>query len=95
MLKLSHRIYKGFAVDYAFSYNSRKGEFLSYKQDAAGILTPYPDYGLLDIRLHYTYKILNAYVEASNVLNQRYFDLGDLEQPGVWLKAGIKCKIGF
>jgi iron complex outermembrane receptor protein len=94
-LRLNHRIYKGLAMDWVFSINRRQGEYTSYKTDAAGKLTPYPVYYLLDVRLSYTYKMLNFYIEAANVLNQRYFDLGDLEQPGVWLRGGIKCKVGF
>ena len=92
---LSHRIIKNLGIDYAFSYNKRKGEYTSYKEEMAGKLATYPAYYLLDIRLHYTYKMLNFYVEASNVLNQHYFDLGDLEQPGIWVRGGIKCNIRY
>jgi len=94
-LQINHRIYKGLSIDWIFSINKRQGEYTSYQTDVTGALTPYPIAYLLDIRLSYTYKILNFYVEATNVLNQRYFDLGDLEQPGIWLRGGIKCKIGL
>jgi iron complex outermembrane receptor protein len=91
--RLSHKIVKGLQLDYAFSWNKRKGEYTSYTTNPAGVLQPYPTCYLLDIRLSYSYKMLLFYVEASNVLNQKYFDLGDLEQPGVWIRGGIKCKL--
>lgn len=94
-LRLSHHIIRNLEVDYAFSYNQRKGEYTSYKQVSSGAVVPYPAYCLLDIRIHYTFRNINFYVEASNVLNQTYFDLGDLVQPGIWVKGGIKAKIGW
>lgn len=94
-MRFNHRIYRGLAMDWVFSINKRQGEYTSYKTDATGKLAPYPICYLLDVRLSYTYKILNFYIEAANVLNQRYFDLGDLEQPRIWLRGGIKCKIGL
>ncbi|MDR1345528.1 MAG: TonB-dependent receptor plug domain-containing protein [Bacteroidales bacterium] len=94
-MRLNHRIYKGLSADWSFSINRRQGEYISYQTDAKGILTSYPVYYLLDVRLSYTYKMLNFYAEAANLLNQHYFDLGDLEQPGIWIRGGIKCKVGF
>jgi len=92
---LSHRIVKGLEADYSLSYNERKGEYISYKVNSSGEYASYPAYWLLDIRIHYTYRMFNFYVEASNVLNKQYYDLGDLEQPGIWLKTGVKCKINM
>ena len=92
---LSHRIFKGLNVDYSLSYQDRKGEYISYKLNSSGEYQSYPSYWLLDIRIDYTYRILNFYVEASNLLNSKYYDLGDLEQPGIWIKTGLKCKINM
>ena len=94
-LRLGHTVYKGLEIDYTFSYNKRKGEYTSYRTNPSGALARFPDYALLDIRLHYTYKMLHFYLEASNILNQHYFDLGDLEQPGIWVRAGLKCRINY
>ncbi len=94
-LRFGHRIIKGLEMDYALSYNKRKGEYTSYKQNPEGRLATFPDYWLLDIRIQYTYKILNFYLDISNVLNQKYFDLGDLEQPGIWVRGGIRCKMNI
>lgn len=95
-LQLSHRIYKEWAVSYAFSYNVRKGEYVSYTQNTAGgIRKKYPPFSLLDIRMHYRYRNFYVYVEANNVLNVRYFDIGGLEQAGIWVTAGVKYKFVF
>jgi iron complex outermembrane receptor protein len=93
LLQLNHKIIKGLELDYAFSVNKRKGEYTSYKENPAGSSLPYPAYCLLDLRLRYTYKVATFYVEASNVLNVKYFDIGDLEQSGIWAKAGVSVSL--
>lgn len=91
-ISLYHIIYKEFKISYHFSYNNRKGQYTSYIQNPKGEIKKYPDYCLLNIRLQYSYHLLTLYLEASNILNQSYYDFGDLEQAGIWVKGGIKCK---
>ena len=45
--------------------------------------------------MHYRYRNFYVYVEANNVLNVRYFDIGGLEQAGIWVTAGVKYKFVF
>ncbi|MDR3047080.1 MAG: TonB-dependent receptor, partial [Bacteroidales bacterium] len=92
---LSHAFYRDFGAEYAVTFNKRKGEYTSYRDITTGKPTTYPAYCLLDIRLYYQWQMINFYVEATNILNQRYFDLGDLEQPGISVRAGIKVKFDF
>ncbi|MBP7102601.1 MAG: TonB-dependent receptor [Bacteroidales bacterium] len=92
-MTLVHAIYKELKISYHLSYNKRKGQYISYQNSLSGELKKYPAYCLLDIRLQYTYQYFTFYIEASNILNQTYYDFGDLEQAGIWFKGGIKCSI--
>ncbi len=92
-IELIHSIYKELKIGYNVSYNKRKGQYISYINNTKGVYTSFPDYFLLDIRLSYQFRTLMLYVEASNILNQRYYDFGDLVQPGIWIKGGFTCKI--
>jgi len=94
-LSLSHMIYKNWGMHYVVSYNVRKGEYISYENIKTGELKTYSPYTLLDIRMYYSFKNLYFYLEASNVLNVKYYDLGGLDQAGIWVKGGIKYKITF
>ncbi len=94
-LQISHRIYKGLGMDYTITFNQRKGEYTSFTEDSAGSPHSYPSYTLIDLKIYYDWKILHLYIEASNILNYKYFDLGDIEQPGIWIRGGVKCKIGI
>jgi hypothetical protein len=33
-------------------------------------------------------------LEASNLLNKSYYDYGNVENPGIWVKAGTAIKLG-
>ncbi len=92
---LCHKIVKGLRINYDLSYNQRKGKYSSYSATMGTELKNFPDYVLLDIRVSYQIKIFDLYVEVSNILNYKYFDIGGLIQPGVWVRAGVKIKNVF
>lgn len=94
-LSLSHIIWKSLTIDYAFSYRDRKGEYTSYETDPTGEKRSFPAYGLVNIKINYEHSVAKFYIEISNVLNQKCFDIGDIEQPGIWIIGGIKCKMGL
>ena len=91
----SHSIYKTWGMQYIVSYNLRKGEYMCYTNSIKGELTPYPPYTLLDLRMYYSMKNIYLYIEATNVLNVTYYDIGGLDQAGIWFKGGIKYKINL
>ena len=55
-------------------------------------MTPY---SLLDLRLGYDFPRLNLYLRANNLLNRTWYDFGDIPQPGLWIMAGISCKMPY
>ena len=89
-VQITHRIYKGLSISGNFSFNSRKGTYKSFAENPIGQVKSYPNYALLDVRLQYSYRAFSVYVEASNLLNVKYYDIGDLVQPGTWARIGIK-----
>lgn len=53
----------------------------------------YTPYWKIDGRLQWTAKRYNVYLKADNLTNHRYFDLGSVEQPGLWMMAGVSLKL--
>ena len=87
-------IYKNLSLNVQFSYRQRKGEFTTPIEINNLTFTSYPKYYLLDIRLQYQLqKQYTLYIEATNILNQKYFDFGGLIQPGIWAKAGFQFRL--
>ncbi|MBO7511127.1 MAG: TonB-dependent receptor, partial [Bacteroidales bacterium] len=53
------------------------GEFVSY--------TPCT---FLDAQLSWNADNFRVYFQADNLLNKRWYDLGNVPQPGIWLRLG-------
>ena len=84
VLQLDLRLWKALVFDITYRF-----------QDRAGAYSPY---SLLDAKLRWDgsqhglsgfWKGTGAFVEATNILNTRYFDYGDIPQPPFALRAGV------
>ena len=49
----------------------------------------------MDAKLGYDFPHLNLYLRANNLLDRAWYDFGDIPQPGIWLMAGVSCKLPF
>lgn len=91
---LSHRILGKLEAQWDFRLQHRMGAFTLYKDGkSTGILTPYGTLGLLDLKLQWAEPKYTLYLQANNLTNHRYYDLGNVEQPGFWCMGGIKLKL--
>lgn len=94
-ITLDGKIYKGLSFYISTLYAHRKGNYLSYKKELPPEPKPYPPYLLIDIRLQYLIRQqYTFYLQINNLLNQRYFDIGGLTQPGIWVSGGVKYRLG-
>lgn len=73
-------------------YQYREG---GYFLAATNIEVPFGGYTLVDLRLYQQTKVAYWFVEMANLFNQQYEDIGSVQQPGRWLRLGIKYNIGF
>lgn len=67
------------------SYQDRKGSYTNPN----GVEVPYDPFFTLDAKLMYSFRSITVFAEASNVLNKRYYDLGNIPQPLRWFKSGV------
>jgi len=65
-----------------------------YKKPGATIETAYPHAFAMDLRLTATVKKLKLFAEVTNVFDSPMMDLGNLQLPGCWIKAGITAAVG-
>ncbi|GAB1474369.1 hypothetical protein MASR2M69_18100 [Bacteroidota bacterium] len=52
--------------------------------------TPYGTYLLADVRIMWSSRNITPYIEATNLFNTQYLYIGNLPQPGRWIKGGVK-----
>ena len=54
----------------------------------------YKPFFLVNARLFWTSGMLDFFLEASNLFDVKYRDLGSVIQPGFWLFAGLNASLG-
>ncbi|MBR4129384.1 MAG: TonB-dependent receptor [Bacteroidaceae bacterium] len=94
---LSHRVVSRLSMSWDFRWQERVGSYLS-----DGELHPYRPYAMLDAKLQWVPKVLDSefqvsevFVQATNLTNRRYYDLGSVPQPGICVMAGARVKLGL
>lgn len=93
---LNHRIVSRLYATWSLRYQKRMGSYQVYSG-----LTPtdqlenYKPYTTLDLKLQWTDKHYDIYVQGTNLTNNHYCDLGNIPQPGIWVMAGARWKMNF
>ncbi|MDL2323010.1 TonB-dependent receptor [Bacteroidales bacterium OttesenSCG-928-A17] len=90
---LYHPIVNGFSADWQFRWQDRKGTYTKYEDLKSAYEAEYKPFGILDVKLNWKRNNWNVYVALNNVFDVRYFDLGNIPQPGHWFMGGVSYKL--
>lgn len=93
-IRVSHVIIKNLSAGWMISYQDRNGTFTVWEGNKYGSEINYEPLLLVDGRINWQVQQLNLFVQASNLLNRKYYDYGNVEQPGIWAKAGLSVRLG-
>ena len=88
--QLNHSIWKGITATWYARWQDRAGSYTKYIDYKGAYQESYAPYLVVDAKINWQFKAFNIYMEANNLLNKHYYDLGNLPQAGFWLKAGFK-----
>ena len=87
---LTHRIYSRLSMSWNFRWQERVGSYVS-----EGKLVPYDPYAMIDAKLQWEAPCYQLFVQATNITNHRYYDLGSVPQPGIWVMAGARLRLSL
>lgn len=79
VMGLDHRIWSRLSAHWDLRWQQR--------------MNGYTPYWKLDGKLQWTARHYDLYVSADNITCHRYYDLAAVEQPGLWIMAGVKVKL--
>lgn len=93
---LNHRIFGNLTAQWDFTLKNRNGEF--EKPVVIDGVTKYETvkYGTfanIDTRLNWAEPQFDIYVSLNNITNHKYYDIANVEQPGIWVMGGIKVHL--
>ncbi len=76
------------------SWQDRAGTFGYFSTPETKIPTEieYTPFWLVNTRLTWQKEKYELFVQAANLLDENYYDIGNVIQPGRWISAGIKIK---
>lgn len=94
-IRFTHDLSHHLNASWLFSYQDRNGTFTKWEGSKYGNEVQYEPLWLINTRINWVINKINLYLEASNLLNKTYFDYGNVEQPGSWVKAGIVFQTGI
>ena len=90
VLQADLKFFEKLSVELSWRWQDRVGSYEQYRDGTGtGDVVPYAPYSLVDGRLSWDEKKWSVWLEADNLLNARYFDHGNIPQPGIWAKAGV------
>jgi len=78
-------------ANWQFRFQSRAGSYV----DADRNIIDYPTFLLCDLKVIWQAKHFDFFVEGTNLFDQQYVDIGNLPQPGIWLRTGINLNIRY
>lgn len=90
---LDHRIVARLSAAWTLRWQDRMGDYILYRDaKSTGQLVPYDPYATLDLKLRWTAPHYELWVEGTNLTNHRYYDLGNIPQPGLVVLAGARFR---
>jgi len=95
-LSIYQDIYKKFGASWSYSYQDRNGTFSKYIPETGSTEeAEFKPVNLLSGKIYYRAEYFEIYTEATNILNKKYYDLGNILMPGIWVRVGVKVKFSF
>lgn len=97
ILNIDQNILKNMDLSWSVKFQDREGSYLKYDVNTNSYTgeQEFNPFWLVDTKLSYRLKWVTLNAEASNLLNKKYTDMGNLEMPGRWFKAGFNVHIGY
>jgi iron complex outermembrane receptor protein len=91
---LSGHILSRLYASASFSWQKRMGTYIKYAgAKSTGEQMRYSPYALLGMKVYWKAAGYELYVTGDNLTAHRYYDYGNVRQPGLWIMAGAKINI--
>ncbi len=92
---VSQNVTKNLNLNLKLVYQDREGTYTAFENGNWGNEVEYKPFVLMDGKVNYTLKNITFFVSASNLLDKKYYDIGNVIQPGRGIKSGISWHLNF
>ena len=92
---LNQQLIENFTLDLKMVYQDREGSYTLYEQTNPVEEVSYDPFITFDGKLTYRRNQLHVFLTIRNIFDISYNDIGNVLQPGRWIKSGIVYQIDF
>lgn len=92
---IDQKVFKKLSFNLSFVYQDREGTYTKYEETVSQGEMEYKPFLTVDGKLSYVNNGLTVFASVNNLFNVKYNDIGNVLQPGIWVKAGISYQLNF
>ena len=92
---INQTVFKDFTIELKTFYQDREGTYTQFDNNKWGREVQYKSFWIFDGKINYSFKNLQFNISANNIFNSDYVDIGNVKQPGRWIKVGISYQLDF
>ena len=95
VFSLNHSIFRHIYGDWSVRFQERNGTYSHYENATYVGEASYKPFWLTDLKVYYQKRNIRIYGSASNLFDKNYVDLGNIPQPGRWIKFGLNYRVNL
>lgn len=88
-------VLKNLTLELKFVFQDREGTFTQFSSGNQGNEVNYSPFWMFDSKMVYSRQKWDVYLSVNNLFDVSYYDIGNVAQPGRWLKAGFLYRLDF
>ncbi|MEN8118060.1 MAG: TonB-dependent receptor [Bacteroidota bacterium] len=83
------------SVDLKAVFQDREGSYTKFEDKVSVGEVPYDPFWIFDGKVLYRNRGITVFLSLNNIFDVKYNDIGNVVQPGRWLKTGVSYKINI
>ena len=95
VINLDHSIISNLSASWKVRFQDRNGTYSRFENTEYVDEAEYEPFWLVDTKVYWSGKKYQFYGQVSNLIDQEYVDLGNVQQPGRWISIGFSYQLDF
>lgn len=93
VFSVDQKIWKNLQASWNFRFQDRNGTYADFEDTQYVGEANYESFWLTDLKVYWKTDRLQLSASVSNLFDQQYVDLGNIQQPGRWISFGVNYQI--
>ena len=89
-IAVEHPLFLGINASWRINWKDRENGFVEF---GTGKKINHKPFGTIDMKLFLKQNHFNYFIEVNNLLDEEYFDFGNIQREGRWVKLGLNIDI--